>query len=226
MATSHTKDTNHFNDVLTCTICLETYKVPKYLPCLHTSCESCIKSYIVPSSQTEKQSEGLKCPVCCTGVSPDKTQGKQETRACNLPTNHIVKSMLDKRAIQISEQLCNSCQINNETKTAISWCTICEEAFCEQCDKCHKSFKFTAKHKVILIQEIQSGNSNLKISEVLKCEEYSPKIVEVCCVDHSQPCCTLCAQISHRKFENVTSIENPAKGIKQFNLTTTLIKKT
>ncbi|XP_063404269.1 uncharacterized protein LOC134687742 [Mytilus trossulus] len=125
----------------------------------------------------------------------------------------------------MSEQLCNSCQINNETKTAISWCTICEEAFCEQCDKCHKSFKFTAKHKVILMQEIQSGNSNLKISEVLKCEEYSSKIVEVYCVDHSQPCCNLCAQLSHRKFENVTSIENPAKGIKQFNLTTTLIKK-
>ncbi|XP_071137134.1 uncharacterized protein [Mytilus edulis] len=144
--------------------------------------------------------------------------------ACNLPTNHIVKSMLDKRAIQMSAQLCNSCQINNEAITAISWCTICEEAFCEQCDKCHKSFKFTAKHKVISIQEIQSGNSNLKISEVLKCEEYSSKNNEVYCVDHSQPCCTLCAQLSHRKFENVTSIENPAKGIKQFNLTTTLIK--
>ncbi|CAC5407034.1 unnamed protein product [Mytilus coruscus] len=134
-------------------------------------------------------------------------------------------SMLDKRAIQRSEKVCNSCQINNEMKTAISWCTICEEAFCEQCDKCHKSFNFLAKHKLISINEIQSGNSDLKISEVLSCEEHPEKIVKVYCVDHSKPCCTLCATLSHRKCENVTSIENAAKGIKKSKLTTTLVKK-
>ncbi|XP_052087898.1 protein PML-like, partial [Mytilus californianus] len=184
-----------------------------------------IKTYIVSSTQKEKESEGFKCPVCRKVVSYGKTPGKQEAWACTLPTNHFVMSMLDKRAIQRSEKLCNSCQINNDTKTAISWCTICEEAFCEQCDKCHKSFKFSAKHKIILINEIQSGNSNLKISEVLNCEEHSAKIVEVYCVDHSQPCCTLCAKLSHRKCENVTSIENAAKGIKQSKLTTSLVKK-
>ncbi|CAC5407017.1 unnamed protein product [Mytilus coruscus] len=162
-----TKDMDHFDDLLTCTICLETFKIPKYLPCLHTFCESCIKTYIV--SSTEK--------------------------------------------------------FNNKTKKAISWCTSCEEAFCEQCDECHKSFKVSAKHKLISIYEIQSGNSDLKISEVLSCEEHPEKIVEVYCVDHSKPCCTLCATLSHRKCENVTSIENAAKGIKQSKLTTTLVKK-
>ncbi|CAC5407019.1 unnamed protein product [Mytilus coruscus] len=133
-------------------------------------------------------------------------------------------SMLDKRAIQRSEKLCNSCQVNNKTKEAISWCTICDETFCEQCDECHKSFKFSAKHKLILIKEIQSGNSDLKISEVLSCEEHHEKIVEVYCLDHSKPCCTLCATRSHRKCENVTSIENAATGIKGSKHTTNLGK--
>ncbi|CAG2254013.1 unnamed protein product [Mytilus edulis] len=132
--------------------------------------------------------------------------------------------MMDKRAIQRSEMMCNSCKINNKIKNAISWCTICEEAFCEQCDECHRSFKFLAKHKLVSIKEIQIGNSDLKISEVLSCEEHADKIVEVYCVDHSKPCCTLCATLSHRKCENVISIVKAATGIKQSELTTSLIK--
>ncbi|CAC5407030.1 TRIM56 [Mytilus coruscus] len=224
MATA-TNDMACFDDLLTCTICLETLKFPKYLPCLHTFCESCIETYIVSSTQKEKESEEFKCPVCRKFVSYSKTAKKAETWASTLPTNHFVMSMLDKRAIQRSEKVCNSCQVNNKTKEAISWCTICEEAFCEQCDECHKSFKISAKHKLILIHEIQAGNSDLKISEVLRCEEHPEKIVEVYCVDHSKPCCTLCATLSHRKCENVTSIENAAKSIKQSKLTTTLVKK-
>ncbi|VDI48535.1 Hypothetical predicted protein [Mytilus galloprovincialis] len=220
-----TKDMNHFDDLLTCTICLETFKVPKYLPCLHTFCESCIQTYIVSSMQKEEKSEGFKCPVCRTFISYDKRPDKPEAWASSLPMNHFVMSMLDKRSIQRSEKLCNSCQFNDKTKKAISWCTSCEEAFCEQCNECHKSFKVTAKHKLISINEIQAGNSDLKISEVLSCEEHPEKIVEVYCADHSKPCCTLCATLSHRKCENVISIENAAKGIKQSNLTTTLVKK-
>ncbi|XP_076076435.1 E3 ubiquitin-protein ligase TRIM45-like [Mytilus galloprovincialis] len=218
------KDMDCFDDLLTCTICLETFKVPKYLPCLHTFCESCIKTYIVSSTKKENEAEGFNCPVCRTFVSYDKRPDKPEAWASSLPMNHFVMSMLDKRAIQRSEKVCNSCQINNDMKMAISWCTICEDAFCEQCAKCHKSFKVSAKHKLISINEIQSGNSNLKISEVLSCEEHPEKIVEVYCEDHSRPCCTLCATLSHRKCEHVISIVKAATGIKQSELTTSLIK--
>ncbi|CAC5407024.1 TRIM56 [Mytilus coruscus] len=224
MATSR-EDIEQLDDLLTCTICLETFKVPKYLPCLHTFCESCINTYIVSSTEKEKESEGFKCPACRKLVSYIKTAEKPETWASTLPTNHFVMSMLDKREIHRSEKLCNSCQFNDKSKKAMSWCTFCEEAFCEQCDECHRSFKVSAKHKLISINEIQSGNSDLKISEVLSCEEHPEKIVEVYCVDHSKPCCTLCATLSHRKCENVSSIVNAAKGIKQSKLTTTLVKK-
>ncbi|CAG2254017.1 TRIM56 [Mytilus edulis] len=218
------KDMDCFDDLLTCTICLETFKVPKYLPCLHTFCESCIKTYIVSSTKKENEAEGFNCPVCRTFVSYDKRPDKPEAWASSLPVNHFVMSMLDKRAIQRSEKVCNSCQINNDMKMAISWCTICEEAFCEQCAKCHKSFKVSAKHKLISFNEIQLGNSDLKISEVLSCEEHPDKIVEVYCEDHSMPCCTLCATLSHRKCENVISIVKAATGIKQSEQTTCLIK--
>jgi hypothetical protein len=34
-------------------------------------------------------------------------------------------------------------------------------------------------------------------------------------LDHSRPCCTLCATLSHRKCESVISIDTAATGIKQ-----------
>ncbi|VDI02235.1 tripartite motif-containing protein 56 [Mytilus galloprovincialis] len=210
-----TKDRENFDDLLTCTICLETFKVPKYLPCLHTFCETCIKTYIVSSVEKGKITEGFTCPVCRKIVSAVETLERPELWATTLPTNHFVTSMLDKRAIQKAEKMCNSCQLNKESTKAKSWCTICEEAFCEQCEKCHKTFKMTARHKLLNIQEMQSGVTSFKVCEVQNCEEHPGKIIEFYCLDHSQPCCTSCATLSHRKCENVTSIQKAASGIKQ-----------
>ncbi|CAC5396474.1 unnamed protein product [Mytilus coruscus] len=195
------KDAEEFDDLLTCTICLETFKAPKYLPCLHTFCETCIDTNIVSSKEKDNTSEGFRCPVCRIFVSFKETHEKPEAWASKLPINHFVTSMLDKRAIQRSEKMCNSCQMKNKTKEAISGVPL------------------------IAVQEIQSGRSGFQLSEALSCEEHIEKIVEVFCVDHSQPCCTLCATLTHRKCDNVISIQKAASDIKQSNQTTELVGK-
>ncbi|CAG2228829.1 unnamed protein product [Mytilus edulis] len=72
-----------------------------------------------------------------------------------------------------------------------------------------------ARHKLLSIQEMQSGGTPFEVCEVQSCEEHPGKIIEFYCLDHSQPCCTSCATLSHRKCENVTSIQKAASGIKQ-----------
>ncbi|XP_071144259.1 tripartite motif-containing protein 2-like [Mytilus edulis] len=220
-----TSKIENFDDLLTCSICLETFKVPKYLPCLHTFCETCIDTYIVSSKEKDIACEGFKCPVCRIFISCKGTQEKTENWASQLPMNHFVTSMLDKRAIQRSEKMCNSCHVKNKTKEAVSWCTTCQEAFCGQCEEYHKSFKITSKHTVINVQKIQSDQSDYQITGALSCEDHADKIVEVFCVDHSKPCCTLCATLTHRKCENVISIQNAAIDIKQSNQTNELVRK-
>ncbi|XP_063436829.1 uncharacterized protein LOC134718265 [Mytilus trossulus] len=67
----------NFDDLLTCSICLETFKDPKYLPCLHTFCEACIHTYI-NSTDNEEKPTGFKCP-------PDeriKIYCKDHTKPC------------------------------------------------------------------------------------------------------------------------------------------------
>ncbi|KAM6342059.1 tripartite motif-containing protein 3 [Podargus strigoides] len=46
------------HQVLVCGICLERFRTPKVLPCLHTFCERCLQSHIPAQSLT------LSCPAC------------------------------------------------------------------------------------------------------------------------------------------------------------------
>ncbi|XP_052083527.1 E3 ubiquitin-protein ligase TRIM33-like [Mytilus californianus] len=207
--------TDNFDDLLTCTICLETFKGPKYLPCLHTFCTACINTYILSTVGKEKIKTPFKCPICRQNVLMAESTGNPETWAEKLPGNHFVVSMMDRQAIRRNVKTCDSCKANNESKNALSWCIVCEEAFCESCEKCHKSFKMSAKHPIMLLKDIVTNKETVSISSLIYCEEHSGEIVKAYCVDHSKPLCTLCATLLHRKCEDVITIEKAASGIKK-----------
>ena len=46
------------NKELTCAICLELFKTPKMLPCLHTFCEECLKQIATQSSNKSVKRSG------------------------------------------------------------------------------------------------------------------------------------------------------------------------
>ncbi len=48
---------------LECSICLEFYKKPKVLPCMHTFCLSCLDEHIKKSSVDGKKQQ-FHCPYC------------------------------------------------------------------------------------------------------------------------------------------------------------------
>ncbi|XP_071145173.1 uncharacterized protein, partial [Mytilus edulis] len=80
---------------------------------------------------------------------------------------------------------------------------------------CHKSFKISAKHPIVLLKDITTDKEPLSISSLIYCEEHPDEVVKAYCVDHSKPLCTLCATLSHRKCEDVVTIEKAASGIKK-----------
>lgn len=49
---------------LKCAICLEQYKEPKVLPCLHSFCKTCLEG-LLPK---EGLSWRVDCPSCCSSV--------------------------------------------------------------------------------------------------------------------------------------------------------------
>jgi hypothetical protein len=138
-----------------------------------------------------------------------------KTWAKGLPLNNFIVSMVDKQAMTTSEKQCDPCQFNTEIVKAVSWCSTCEEGLCKSCDKCHRSFKMTSSHVLVPLEEMNSDKMSLGIRGINYCSEHNGKIIEVYCVDHSRPCCTLCGTFSHRKCESVLTIDTAAAGIKQ-----------
>ena len=201
--------------LLKCSICLDTFQVPRYLPCLHTFCESCITTFVSSSIESESTKSIFKCPICRKIVTLGDLKNNIKTWAKSLPLNNLIVSMVDKQEMTQSEKLCDPCQFNTESVKAVSWCSTCEDGLCKSCEKSHRSFKIISNHVIVPLEEMNSDNMSLGIRGINYCSEHSGKIIEVYCVDHSRPCCTLCATLSHRKCESVLSIDTAATGIKQ-----------
>ncbi|VDI53600.1 tripartite motif-containing protein 2/3 [Mytilus galloprovincialis] len=216
---------DELSELLTCPICLEIFRVPKYLPCLHTFCESCICTFIISSVTKEKDKSGFMCPVCRKVVSLQEHPSNPETWALQLPINHLITSMMDLKDFTRSNKMCNACQLSSVSKTAVSWCTVCCEAYCIECVKDHRKFRMTLNHKIISIEELKSCESMVGKSGIVFCDEHPDKAIEVFCKDHSKSCCTLCATIYHRKCESVTTIDKATAGIKTATKTTELYQK-
>ncbi|CAC5383174.1 unnamed protein product [Mytilus coruscus] len=212
------------DDLLICTICLETFKEPKYLPCLHTFCKSCINTYI-GSTVKGNNPNGFKCPVCRRSVPIDENDEKPENWANNLPSNHFILSLIDRKAIQKSEKLCDTCKLENISQNAHSFCTVCEEAYCESCQRCHKLYKITRAHKIVLIKDIKADSAVSGLFAYVTCKEHPDKTIEVYCQDHSKPCCTVCATVHHRKCEHVVTIDKAVIGIKESEKAKNLMTK-
>ncbi|VDI01169.1 Hypothetical predicted protein [Mytilus galloprovincialis] len=140
MAIAKVKFVDEEDNLLTCSICLEMFKNPKYLPCLHTFCKLCIHSYIQSLVSQEIINKGFKCPVCRTFVPVGDHSSNSECWAEELPNNHLIISMIDRKALQKQDKLCNVCELSNINQEAVSWCSVCQEALCTVCENCHRKF--------------------------------------------------------------------------------------
>lgn len=147
---------------LVCSICLDRYRNPKVLPCLHTFCERCLQNYIPPQSLT------LSCPVCRqTSILP-------EPGVAALQSNFFIANLLE--ALQRSPESGRpepvpgqplSCP-NHEGKAMEFYCEACETAMCGECaggeHREHGTVPLRSvveQHKAALQQQLDAIRSRL-----------------------------------------------------------------
>ncbi|VDI74028.1 tripartite motif-containing protein 56 [Mytilus galloprovincialis] len=201
------------SDILTCSICLEIFPKPKYLPCLHTFCESCLLTYI--TSRFEKGTKAEECPVCRGTVAVPKDNCTPEEWVKLIPLNFLISGMLENRKLRRLEKPCMLCERSNSKAVAkaIVICLQCADALCETCAKYHSLMKCTSDHVVMPLDEYLSDQkSNLSVFKNT-CAEHPSKIIELYCADHECPCCSICISIKHRRCEKVQTIDKAAEGI-------------
>ncbi|CAC5403594.1 TRIM2_3 [Mytilus coruscus] len=90
---------SHVVDITTCAICLEKLNIPKYLPCLHTFCESCLRTYITAIFEKEHK-QSIECPVCRTTVTISKEVNTPDEWAKVLPLNFLIVGLLEKEKLR------------------------------------------------------------------------------------------------------------------------------
>ncbi|XP_066292940.1 tripartite motif-containing protein 2-like isoform X1 [Branchiostoma lanceolatum] len=145
-------------DFLECTICLEPFKDPKALPCLHTFCEGCLNKVVEQQADVEGK---FPCPTCRAGtVLP-------EDGVAGFRNNFYVQSLSDTVQAHKSlvgkyneEMQCDVCEV----EVASLGCVPCLEFLCDECACAHHRAKRTRSHEII-------GSADLKEQLVTKTEE-------------------------------------------------------
>uniref|UniRef100_A0A8B9B9V3 RING-type E3 ubiquitin transferase n=1 Tax=Anser brachyrhynchus TaxID=132585 RepID=A0A8B9B9V3_9AVES len=156
---------------LVCSICLDRYRNPKVLPCLHTFCERCLQNYIPPQSLT------LSCPVCRqTSILPERGVAALQNNFFITNLMEVLQRDPDSRGPHPGQGLDPvsavtgqplSCP-NHEGKVMEFYCESCETAMCHECTEGEHREHVTVplrdvveQHKAALQQQLEAIRGRL-----------------------------------------------------------------
>ena len=128
-----------------CAICLESYRDPKALACLHAYCRECIQQLLLQQQRDQK----VECPQCRSVVA---IAGNDPS---SLPSVFFINGLIEVCEI-LKKAKSNdiTCQNCSEAKS-ISFCHTCSMFICVSCTNAHKKMKVFEGHKAVSISEMK-----------------------------------------------------------------------
>ena len=192
---------------LSCPICYELYKKPKYLPCYHSYCEECLVKLVVQSNIT--------CPEC------RKTSVVPSGGVKQLPNNFFINRLLDevalKRKVEGEEEAkCDQCTRNDPVKAL---CLDCGEFLCNHCLEHHKYSKEYQNHNMMPLNEVRSKKEGITIKPKPKfalCTKHELEL-NFYCETCDQLVCHYCIMKDHLKHDHDTVKEMAIKHRKELD---------
>ncbi|XP_019638120.1 PREDICTED: uncharacterized protein LOC109480372 [Branchiostoma belcheri] len=185
-------------DFLECTICLEPFKDPKVLPCLHTFCEGCLKKFVAQDKVKNK----FQCPTCRVDTVLPKGG------VASFKNNFFVQSLGD--TVQAHKSLvskedgkvqCDNC----EEEGASHGCVVCEEFLCDECASVHRRAKRTRSHEVVsapkLKEQLITKTGSLKSSSLPICPKHEDEKLKFYCETCKHPICRDCTVLQHKNHK-------------------------
>ncbi|CAF0829568.1 unnamed protein product [Rotaria sordida] len=124
MATTNENNSNQMERLTTCPVCLDKFRIPKLLPCMHTFCLTpCLTNLVDPRARS------LRCPEC-RREHPIPPGGVQ-----TFPANLTMIGFLDLQPVNSSQP--DSCFVCKEQKQALIKCHDCSKYICSDCREGH-----------------------------------------------------------------------------------------
>ncbi|XP_067674517.1 protein wech-like [Haliotis asinina] len=99
---------------------------------------------------------------------------------------------------------CNVCKTQGNITPATSWCSVCDDVFCDGCLKMHNIMSMSRDHEVVDI----SDTIKRKAKQRFMCKIHKDKQVELFCKDCRKAICHICCSIKHRKCDDVDTLDN------------------
>ena len=187
---------------LTCAICQDLLNQPKILPCLHSFCTGCLKEWSGRLAKLDPSKRHLECPLCRAKVLLSTSRAIEE-----LPSHFSAIRLVEIVRLQEqagSKKVTPICQNCDDEEKAVSCCGECAIFLCEFCEKSHKKTKATKQHKIISLDEMRKGNSD--VSSVLPekaemCPTHPTKPLELYCKCEEVLICRDCIIKKHKDHD-------------------------
>ena len=191
MAEQVTKDAiKKLDSKLECSICLDTFKQPKLLPCYHVFCKSpCLEKLLA------RDGHSLTCPTC-RHIVPLSEKGVDGLQS-DFHIDHLfeIRDAFNKAA-QAGQTKCG----NGDGGDATGYCHDCEEFLCDNCQAAHKALKLTRSHQIVSIQEFQAQAAKLMAAKkkIQSCEKHRGNELKIYCETCNELICNDCTIRLHR----------------------------
>ncbi|KAL4223956.1 interferon-beta production [Mactra antiquata] len=191
------------DEFLTCKICLEGYKNPKCLDCLHTFCEACIDNHVMSECTYKKYSDyrEFTCPLCRKRTQLPIGGVKK------LPDNFLVSNLSELVVRQRPSKFpfCDICKlVNRKHREAASKCLDCNKLLCKTCVDLHRETKVTKNHSIF----------DCEIEKDIECKEHTEEAVRFYCEPCEACICVLCTFNEHKDHE-ITSFTDAVVKYKE-----------
>ncbi|XP_043855897.1 tripartite motif-containing protein 45 isoform X2 [Dromiciops gliroides] len=202
-----------------CPMCMELFKVPRILPCLHTFCTACLEQLepfsvlILRSPHSETTSEGawlwdkqpqqlepqlsILCPVCDTEVHLPPG-GVKALTVDHLAINEVLLQNLQEDTPGVVCDLCSDREVDSR-------CLTCKVNLCQFCSQAHRRQKKTASHSVVPMKDLKGYS---QIGRPILCSAHPAEELNLFCEQCDQPVCRDCVLGAHREhaYELISNV--------------------
>ena len=198
---------HNLKEEVSCSVCMQLYREPKQLPCLHIFCLECLNNIVRTSARHGK----IKCPLCQIEVAVPE-RGTMKT----LPSCFYLKNLLDILAIKecsTSKVTCGNCEKKSEEA---SYCFHCGGFWCNACLDAHNILRANREHRVLALKDFQEKDFEVVLKRPAFCQKelHEKEVLKFYCKMCEIPVCQNCVMVEHGKHD-VEYLEVTARAAKQ-----------
>ena len=179
---------------LTCPVCYELYKKPKYLPCYHSYCEQCLVKL------QKAGSDSITCPEC------RKTSAIPSGGIKQLPNNFFINRIVDEVALKekVTGEEDVRCDLCLREDPAVVLCFDCGVFLCSHCHEYHKYSREYQGHSMSQLKELRKEKKDINVrpkAKPLLCQEHDMEL-NFYCGTCEQLVCHYCTTTDHSGHEH------------------------